>query len=327
MDKKDIVIYDNKEMIGIADNFINNEAKGLVLPSNYDYKGAVTSLYLQCLDVKTSNGQPALEVCTKESIYKTIRDMITKGLNPSKKQCYPIAYAVRDKDTKEILCWELQLQESYFGKKRQAYTNNPDLVENGINAQCIYKGDVFETSIDKFGRKHIVKHEQKFENIKDVNIIGAYAVARFKDGTDMADVMTIEEIKKSWAMSRAGGTVHANFSHEMACKTVSSRLAKQLSNSTDDETIINPKENDTIVIDAQDIIQNSETDDVQESNSVEETEPVLESEPPAIEENGNSQIDELKCSQCEKPITQSVSSYSIKNFGKPLCMNCQKEQK
>lgn len=324
MENKDIVVYDNQAMISIADNFVNIEAKGMALPANYDYKSAVTSLYLQCLDVRTSDGKPALEVCTKESIYKTIRDMITKGLNPNKKQCYPICYAVRDKDTKEVLYWELQLQDSYFGKKKQAYSNNKDLADNGINAQCIYKGDVFQTTIDKYGRKHIVKHEQKFENIKDTNIVGAYAVARFKDGTDMADVMTIEEIKKSWAMSRSGGNVHANFSHEMACKTVSSRLAKQLTNSTDDETMLNPNahEDDAIVINANDLINNDNEVSVDEEIEIPVTENIIEPVEPTIEEPTN----KLICSKCDKEITQAVYDFSVKKFGKPFCMNCQKEQ-
>ena len=208
-------------------------------------------------------------------------------------------------------------------------------MENGINAQCIYKGDVFKTVIDKYGVKHVVEHEQKFENIKDVNIIGAYAVAKFKDGSDMADVMTIEEIKKSWAMSKNNSTVHANFSHEMACKTVISRLAKQLSNATDDRTIISPDEpeDDSIVIDAKDIIQNTEESKVEDvienvvaaEETTEETpvaEPIETTEEPTVETSN-----ELICQNCGKTITKNVSSYSISVFGKPLCMNCQKGQK
>lgn len=334
--ENEIVIYDNKAMIDIADKYLNEETRGLVLPTNYDYKGAVSALYLQCLTVKTSDGKPALEVCTRESIAKTIQDMLVKGLNPSKKQCYPIAYAVRDKDTKEILYWELQLQDSYFGRKKQAYTNNKEIANNGITGQCIYRGDVFETSIDQYGRKHLVKHEQKFENIKDSNIVGAYACVRFKDGSDMIDVMDIDSIKKSWAMSRTQGNTHGNFPHEMAIKTVISRLSKQLNNSTDDEMVLNPVsddtvENDNYIIDPtaiineedvsskapDDIIVNVEDDIEDNVNVAEETTIETTQEP----------TNKLICSKCDKKITQAVYDFSVKKFGSPLCMSCQKGEK
>lgn len=330
--QNDIIIYDNKAMIDIADKYLQEETRGLALPANYDYKGAVSALYLQCLTVKTSDGKPALEVCTRESIAKTIQDMLVKGLNPSKKQCYPIAYAVRDKDTKEILYWELQLQDSYFGRKKQAYTNNKEIANNGITGQCIYKGDVFETSIDQYGRKHLVKHEQKFENIKDSNIIGAYACVRFKDGSDMVDVMDIDAIKKSWAMSRTQGNAHGNFPHEMAIKTVISRLSKQLNNSTDDEMVLNPTDVDSqeneYVLDPTTIINedNSETEN-QDTIIVEDIpEPINVVEEP-IKEDVQEPTNKLICSKCNKEITQAVYDFSIKKFETPLCMTCQKEEK
>lgn len=337
----DITIYDNKALIDIADKYLKEDTNGLALPPNYDYKGAVSSLYLQCLSVKTSDGQPALSVCTKESIAKTVQDMLIKGLNPSKKQCYPIVYAVRDKDTKDILCWELQLQDSYFGKKKQVYTNNKEIAENGITGQCIYKNDIFETTIDVYGRKHIVKHIQNFENIKDSNIIGAYAVARFKDGTDMADVMAIDEIKKSWAMSRSRDSqTHANFPHEMAIKTVIGRLSKQLNNSTDDETsltsiqdientnvtdneyVINPNE---IINEDNTIVSNVENcDNVVDENTVVEP---INNDTIEVSQTTNEEKNNLICEKCQKTITEKVSAFSIEKYGKPLCMSCQKEEK
>lgn len=36
---------------------------------------------------------------------------------------------------------------------------------------------------------------------------------------------------------------------------------------------------------------------------------------------------ELKCSECGIEIKQGVAAYSKKNFGRELCMNCQKEYK
>ena len=61
----------------------------------------------------------------------------------------------------------------------------------------------------------------------------------FSDGKTLCDVMTIQEIQKSWAMSKTGGAVHKQFPVEMCRKTVKSRLAKALVNTTDDSAILN----------------------------------------------------------------------------------------
>lgn len=318
----EITVYDNKAMVALAENYLVNETNGLPLPKNYDYKSAVSALYLQCVSLKTADGQPALEVCTKESIARTVQDMLTKGLTPAKKQCYPIVYAQRDKDTKKVICYELQLQSSYFGNQKQAYINNPDIVRNSIRAQCIYKGDVFEFKIID-GAKVVTKHESKFENIKDANIIGAYATVKFKDGTVMSDIMTVEEIKKSWAMSRSGGSVHAAFSHEMACKTVTSRLAKHLNNITDDEATVGvPQEQPSI---PDEVIYADEIEDAEiESLPVNEEAVETPDETPVKAEE-TEQSAEKYCIRCGKKLSDRVYEYSLKVYGKALCMDCQKQ--
>lgn len=314
----DIVAYDNKAMVDIAENYIAQEVKGLALPKNYDYRAAVSSLYLQCVSLRSSDGKPALEVCTPESIKRTIQDMLTKGLNPAKKQCYPIVYAQKDKDTKEVLCYELQLQSSYFGNEKQVYANNPDVIRNSINAQCIYKGDVFEYDIVD-GRKVVTKHIQKFENIKNENIVGAYATVKFKDGTTMSDVMTTEEIKRSWAMSRNGTGVHSNFTHEMCCKTVRSRLAKHLNNVTDDEGNLEAElpVQDSEIIYADEIPDANFEETLCGADDFDDTTDVETVEDPPVEK---------VCTSCGKPLTDRIFNFSMDNFGKPLCINCQKNE-
>lgn len=320
----EVTIYDNKAMVAIADNYLVAEAKGISLPKNYDYKAAVSALYLQCVSLKTSDGQAALEVCTPDSIKRTIQDMLTKGLNPSKKQCYPIVYAVKDKDTKAVLCYELQLQSSYFGNKKQVYTNNPDVVPGSIYSQCIYKGDVFEFKIIE-ARKVVTKHEQKFENIIDGNIVGAYATAKFKDGSTVSDVMTITEIKKSWAMSRSGGEVHGRFTHEMCCKTVESRLAKKLNNSTDDAANLEAdeyqQEEEPIYAEQ---IDDADALPVVDEDGVIATEPIAEEEPPQEPQPQKAVV--KKCAVCGKDLTDKVYKFSMDTYGRPLCMAHQKDE-
>ena len=56
----EITTYDNKAMVEMAENYLVNETNGLPLPKNYDYKSAGSAFYLQCVSLKTADGQPAL---------------------------------------------------------------------------------------------------------------------------------------------------------------------------------------------------------------------------------------------------------------------------
>lgn len=212
-------------LVNIATDFIKSKAGELALPPNYDYIGATKSFFLELMNVKDKSNTPAIQSCTRQSIEKSLSDMISQGWDLRKKQCYLIVYGN-----------SLTVQESYFGKQKRAKTYNRNLLD--IYAQVIYQGDVFETKIENDGRKVLVKHESPFKN-QNNPILGAYAVAVFSDGKNLCDVMTINEIQKSWAMSRTGGTVHKQFPVEMCRKTVKSRLAKALVNTTDDSAILN----------------------------------------------------------------------------------------
>ena len=70
----------------------------------------------------------------------------------------------------------------------------------------------------------------------DKPIIMAYAVASDMTTGEVidSDIMSITEIKKSWAKSKNGGSVSKEFPHEMARRTVTNRLAKHIINTSDD---------------------------------------------------------------------------------------------
>lgn len=44
-------------------------------------------------------------------------------------------------------------------------------------------------------------------------------------------------------------------------------------------------------------------------------------------DSNKEQIDSIKCSECGEDITQAVKTFSLKKYGKELCLNCQKSQK
>ena len=161
--KKQLSKITENGLVDIATDFIKSKAGELALPPNYDYIGATKSFFLELMNVKDKNGTPALQSCTRQSIEKSLLDMISQGWDIRKKQCYLIVYGN-----------SLTVQESYFGKQKRAKTYNRNLLD--IYAQVIYQGDVFETKIETDGRKVLVKHESPFKK-QNHPIHGAYAVA------------------------------------------------------------------------------------------------------------------------------------------------------
>lgn len=195
----------------------------LKLPANYSPENAIRSAWLILQDVKDMNKQPALTVCTKESIANALLDMVLQGLSPVKKQCYFVVYGNK-----------LTLQKSYIGNiavgKRVANIKE-------VKAVPVYEGDVFKYEINiESGRKRVTEHIQDFKNIDPDKCAGAYAIVTENDGKTWTEVMTIKQIKKAWEMGNAKGNspAHKNFADEMACKTVVNRALKIAIGSSDD---------------------------------------------------------------------------------------------
>lgn len=190
------------------------QAGELVLPSGYTAGNALKMAWLNLQNVKDRNGRPALEVCKQASICNALLEMVIKGLSVAKKQCYFI-----------VAGDQLTFWEDYRGKLMRA---KRDTEIADVNAQVVYKGDNFQYTVDEMGRYQLVAHETKLENINLSNILGAYAVVVTKDGDKWIEVMTMEQIRKSWQQGAAKGNsgAHNNFTDQMCKKTVISRACK-----------------------------------------------------------------------------------------------------
>lgn len=200
---------------------------GIELPQQYSVANALKSAWLILSETTDKNGKNVLESCSRPSIINGLMKMVTQGLNPAKMQCYFIAYG--DK---------LNFQRSYQGSialaKRVANVK-------AVNANVIYKNDQYVTTIDpSTGVKKLMQHEQKLENRNDADIIGAYAIVVFNDGTSQLEEMTMQEILKSWGQGQTKGNspAHQNFKGEMAKKTVINRALKTLINSSTDSGLM-----------------------------------------------------------------------------------------
>lgn len=226
-ENKDLIIAENENkvslrtqegLIAVAQSYLNHNGD-VVLPPNYDVNDAVKALYLKTIQTVDKQKRPVLEVCTRESIEQVVQNYVSKGLNIAKNQCYLVCYGNT-----------LTLQESYFGKQKQANA----YAGVTINSNVIYEGEKVNIVVRPNGTK-IIEHTPDFSKFNVDKIVGAYAIAVNDNGDVVdSDIMTMAEIKKSWAKSQSGGDVHKQFPVEMARKTVIGRLAKRFINTSDD---------------------------------------------------------------------------------------------
>lgn len=116
-----------------------------------------------------------------------------------------------------------------------------------VSAHVVYANDEF---VVRYGFDEDVEHIPPALDKPRGEPIGAYATAVLKDGSKLLEVMSLEEIEKVRAVSRAAknGPWVAWWS-EMARKTVMRRLSKRLPMSTDLEEQIFSRD-DTLRVDA-----------------------------------------------------------------------------
>ncbi len=222
------------ELIREAVNFAKSGFDGgpISLPKNYDLSKAVKNFCFALPKVKD------IEQATKESIFQATHEYVSEGLDIGKKQCALIVRAKWEKgsDGKKVDTGvrEVYLQKQYFGNKKIAMDCNPDILTIS-DGTCIYQGDEIE-EVHLPNGNLVIKHKSQFMN-RFNDMVGAYAVVTFRDGSSHAEIMTIGQIRAAWAKSEGGGEkeTHKKFPEEMACKTVINRLCKKLTNSTDDE--------------------------------------------------------------------------------------------
>lgn len=264
------------------------EKKELHLPPNYSTENALKSAWLVLQETRDKNGKPALEVCTRESIANSLLDMVVQGLNPLKKQCYFIVYG------NQLFC-----QRSYFGDIAVVKRVLPNA---NIWFNVIYEGDEFEFTSEK-GIKKIIKHEQKISNMNPDKIVGAYCVIENNGKVLHTEVMTMEQIKKSWNMSKqynpkGGNTPHHTYPDQMALRTVIRRACKYVINSASDDYLLlhHYHRTDDAVTDAE----------IKEEMATQANKEIIDVEPETIEEVEEPINEEMEQKQIIQQDTQDT---------------------
>lgn len=196
---------------------------GLVLPKDYNVGNALKSAWIYLQTIETRTKQKAIDVCTKLSICNCLLEMVIRGQHP-KKHCYFIPCGN-----------SLEYWERYTGKILRA---KRDTKIQDVVAQIIYEGDKFVYKVNENGYYELVSHDTAIENINPDKIKAAYAVVTFKDGSKHLEIMTIDQIRKSWQQGAARGAsgAHQNFTDQMCKKTIIARACKiELDSATDGE--------------------------------------------------------------------------------------------
>jgi recombination protein RecT len=174
--------------------------------------------------------QPDLLAADRRSLLGACMKCAADGLIPDGREAALVIFNVNAAPKGQPARWEKRVQYMPMLAGIQKRVRNSGEVA-GIEAHVIYENDEF---IWKQGLEGTIIHTPKFPGPRG-EAIGAYAIARFKDGSlPQYEVMDLDEIRKVQAVSRSrdrDGNPTGPWKEwwsEMARKTVFRRLSKWL---------------------------------------------------------------------------------------------------
>lgn len=225
---KTIVDSVQKRIVGMQNS------GSIELPNNYSVGNALKSACLILQETQTKDKEPVLQACTQESIANSLLDMATQGLNPSKGQCYFIAYGNK-----------LTMSRSYLGTI--ALTKRIKGVKD-VKGYAVYKDDKFELGFDILAGKQKILEFCPSLNRDSKNLIGAFALILGDNEILHTEYMDINQIHNAWNRGNMKGNsgAHKNFADQMAIKTVINRACKYYVSTSDDSDKIAEFMNKTI---------------------------------------------------------------------------------
>lgn len=165
---------------------------------------------------------PKLRECDRASFFSAMLSLAQTGLEPDGRRAHLIPFENRKRGVVEC-----QLIIDYKGLAELAMRSG---LLSYLHADVVRRGDIFRYSLGEI-REH-VPHFLRDDDAKPEkagDVFAAFAVARFKDGSAKAEVMSLDEVNAIRSRSRAGnsGPWVTDF-NEMAKKTAFRRLSKWL---------------------------------------------------------------------------------------------------
>lgn len=158
---------------------------------------------------------PKLMQCTTTSFFGAALRLAELGIEADGRRAHLIPFENRKAGTVEC-----QLIIDYKGYAELAMRSG---VVSYIHADIVCDNDVFE-----YSRGELREHRINFKQARG-KVYAVYALCKFKDGSEKADVMTVEEVEAIRRRSRAGSSgPWVTDWNEMAKKTVFRRMSKWL---------------------------------------------------------------------------------------------------
>lgn len=171
--------------------------------------------------------KPDLLKCTKQSLWNACLLAAQDGLMPDGREGAIVPYGenAQGKKQADIATWMPMIE----GLRKKA-RNSGEIANWEVHA--VRARDVFDHEL---GDNAFILHKPYFGPEEPGEVIGAYSIATLRDGTKSRDVMSIRDILKIKAKSKAsnGPWSDPTFFPEMCKKTVARRHYKQLPHSSD----------------------------------------------------------------------------------------------
>ena len=183
---------------------------------------------------------PDLLNADRRTLFASCIKCAADGLVPDGREAALVIFNTKVKqDGKDVWIKAVQYMPMIAGLQKRA-RNSGEIA--GIITQVVHENDEFIQQPDDFEQP--VRHRPPALGVDRGKMIGAYAMAKLKDGTVLAEVMDISDIEKVRAVSRSKdreGNVYGpwkDWFDQMARKTVFRRLSKWLPMDADLETLV-----------------------------------------------------------------------------------------
>lgn len=175
---------------------------------------------------------PAILNCSPESVFTSIRHLAGMGLVPDSREAALVPF--KGKAQAMPMVYGIIKAVKQSGQVKSLF------------ADVVYEGETIETWIEDGERKfnHVMEDGSKINPMtRGGDVIGAYAVAKLKDGTVEFEPMSLHEIelRRKASPTQKGPKptgIWADWYGEMAKKTVIRAIAKRLPMSSEDQTRI-----------------------------------------------------------------------------------------
>lgn len=176
---------------------------------------------------------PDLMKCTPQSVCQCLMDLTASGLEPDGR----LAHLIPFRNNKANV-YECQLVVDYKGLAELAYRSGE---VHRIHADVVHRHDLFE-----YDRGEIQRHVPWYLRQDQVpppedggDVFAVYCEVELKSGARKAEVMSVAEVKKIQAQSRAGRSgPWVTHWEEMAKKTAFRRVAKWIPLSPEKQTAL-----------------------------------------------------------------------------------------